>query len=184
MFFFERTIHRHTPAYTTQNDESLELSDGSVILKVLTYADNLTYYRLYREITEIAAHNYFSDPPILPNETAECFTRRIVSMCEMLWTIRLANYPTAVIGDCALHHWDRETQEIEFGGSLVPAYWGNGIMAAAFKLVAAFAKMTYSIKAMRCTTPFTNHNARRFAEKMGFDFLQLSDNAILLRKTL
>jgi len=83
-----------------------------------------------------------------------------------------------------LHHWDRNNHEIEFGGSLVPAYWGNGIMAAAFRLVAAFAKMTYSINAMRCTAPLTNHNARRFAEKMGFDLFRLSDNAVLLRKTL
>jgi len=184
MFFFERTIHRPMPAYTTQIDESSELSDGGVLLKVLTYADNQAYHKLYGEITKIVNHNYFSAPPISPDETAECFAKRIVSMCEMLWTIRLADYPTAVIGDCALHHWDRETHEIEFGGSLAPTYWGNGIMAAAFSLVAAFAKTTYAIKTLRCRTPSTNHNARRFAEKMGFNLFQLSDSTILLRKTL
>ncbi len=184
MFFFERTIHLHTPAYRIQADEPHELSDGRVLLKVLTYSDNQAYYKLYKEIAEIAVDNYFSEPPIQPNETAECFAKRIVSMCEMLWTIRLVSYPNTVIGDCALHHWDRETHEIEFGGSLAPAYWGSGIMASAFKLVAAFAKTNYSIKALRCTTSSTNHNARRFAEKMGFNLLQLSENAVLLKKTL
>lgn len=184
MFFFERTIYRHTPAYTPQIDEPRELSAGGVLLKVLTHADNQAYYKLYAEIAEIALPNSFSEPPIQPNETAESFAKRIVSMCEMLWTIRLANYPTTIIGDCALHHWDRETHEIEFGGSLAPAYWGSGIMAAAFGLVVAFAKTTYGVKALRCSTSSTNHNARRFAEKMGFNLLQLSDNALLLRKAL
>ncbi|RQP15893.1 GNAT family N-acetyltransferase [Parapedobacter defluvii] len=181
MFFFERTIHHRAHTYETSIDEPHELSGGGVVLNVLTYADNQEFFDLY---AGIAVHGQLWESPILPNETAECFTKRIVSRCEMLWTIRLADCPTKVIGDCALHHWNRETHEIEFGGSLLPTFWGKGIMAAALALVAAFAATSYGVKVLRCNTSSTNHNARRFAEKMGFKPLRQSDSTVLLSKFL
>lgn len=179
MFFLERLIHRLAPTYVIQNDSPPELSDDGVLLKVLTHADNEAYYQLYTDIDNHASVPLIS---IRQSETAAYFTKRIVSSCEMLWTIRLADTPNLVIGDCALHHWNRDTSEIEIGGSLTPAYWGSGIMAAAFLLVTEFAKTTYNIKALRCTTSPSNRNACRFAEKMGFDSYQLANDEIHFRK--
>lgn len=183
MFFLERTIYRRTARKVAQIDELHALSGSGVELHVLTCADNQALYDLY---TEIATYNdYPLESPILPDETAECFAKRIVSTCEMFWTIRLTDNPTAIVGECALHHWNRETCEIEFGGSLSPSYWGNGIMAAAFQLVATFAKRSYGIKAIRCSTSSANHHARRFVDKLGFKPLRLSDNdTFLFRKRL
>src|SRR5690606_24116893 len=182
MLFFERTPYRRTAMDVAQIDESHALSGNGVELHVLTHADNHALYNLY---AELAAYDGSSESAIQPDETAECFTKRVVSMCEMLWTIRLTDNPGTVVGDCALHHWNRETREIEFGGSLAPSYWGNGIMAAAFQLVATFAKRSYGIKAIRCSTSSANHHARRFVDKLGFKPLRLSDNdTFLFRKRL
>ena len=182
MLFFERTPYRRTAMDVAQIDESHALSGNGVELHVLTHADNHALYNLY---AELAAYDGSSESAIQPDETAECFTKRVVSMCEMLWTIRLTDNPGTVVGDCALHHWNRETREIEFGGSLAPSYWGNGIIGAAFQLVATFAKKSYDITAMRCSTSSSNYPACRFAEKMGFDPLLPSGNHIrLFRKAL
>jgi len=139
MFFFERKIYQRAPTHPLV-DEPIALSDGKVLLKVLTHADNQAFFQLQGEISEIPA-----------NETAECFAKRMVSLCEMLWTIRLVEHPDAIIGHCALHQWNRDLHEIAFGGSLISAHRGQGILAAALELVTAFAKTTYAVNTLCCT---------------------------------
>jgi len=61
----------------------------------------------------------------LANKTSTEFTRRIISLCEFIFTIRSKENPDRIVGDCALHHWNKETNEIVIGGSLYPEYWGK-----------------------------------------------------------
>lgn len=160
-------------------DEALTLSDENVALKVFNHSDMAAFFDLYMQIA-----NQFDEPPIQSDDTPDNFAQRIASACELIWTIRVTSRPDVVIGDCALHHWDRQQHEIAFGGSLMPEYWGRGIMASALQLVSAFAKTAYGVKAFHCTTSSTNHKAIRFAEKMGFDRIAQSDHTVSLKKII
>jgi len=182
MFFIERTMRqRHRLTRINQDDESPVLSGNGLLLKVLTHSDANAFFDLY---SCLDMHNASWSPTIKARETQERFAERIVSACEMIWTIRLAESPDAIIGDCALHHWNRPTNEMELGGSLLPAFWGHGIMATAFPLVSAFAKNVYGVNTLKCTTSIANHRAIRFAEKMGFKRLTGSKSAITFSKEL
>ncbi|WP_257666147.1 GNAT family N-acetyltransferase [Parapedobacter tibetensis] len=150
------------------------LSNSKVVLNVLTYADAEPFFRLYSN-----PELYDADEcPIQSGDTPESFSLRIVARCEMVWTIRLATCPDAIIGDCALHHWDSENAEIEFGGSLLPEFWGQGIMPSAFQSVIAFAKEEYGVKSVVSHTLTGNQKAIRFANKMGFKQVTVSDGHI------
>ncbi len=99
------------------------LFDDKVILKKLTKSDADFFYDLYSR-PELLIN--FDDNPFLSDETPQEFTSRIISASEFIWTIRQADTPDSVIGDCALHHWNKKNTEIEIGGSLLPEYWGQG----------------------------------------------------------
>lgn len=109
----------------------------------------------------------FEKSPFLPNETPLEFTGRIISLCNLIFTIRPSEHPDLILGDCALHHWNKETNEISIGGSLFPDYWGKGFMQSAFELLFEIAKQDLKIKAILGATKTSNHKAIRLAEKMG-----------------
>lgn len=99
----------------------LMYSNGNIILEHLTENDAPFFYELYSH-PQLAVN--FDQSPFLPGETPLAFTRRISALCTFIFTIRLQNNPDLRIGDCALHHWDKQRQEISIGGSLLPEYWG------------------------------------------------------------
>lgn len=182
MFFIERIIsRRYAPIQMDNRDERYTLSDNRLMLTALNHADADAFFELY---SRIGMHNHFERYPIQSHETPESFAQRIVSTCEMIWAIRLNNDPAKFIGDCALHHWDTKNNEMEFGGSLFPEYWGQCIMAAALHLVAAFAKNAYGVKTLKCTVSTANKRALRFAEKMRFQETSLSPSTVSLTKIL
>ncbi|MGK6351804.1 GNAT family N-acetyltransferase [Parapedobacter sp. DT-150] len=180
LFVIDRVMHQPRPLCLDANDEIHTLAGGDVVLRVLTQGDADAFHGLY---AQIGLYGYDNDL-FAPDDTPDSFTQRIVSGCEMIWTVRLANHPGRIVGDCALHHWDKETNEIEFGGSLLPAYRGQGIMAGAFSLITRFAKDRYGITAITCNTSAANHGAIRFAEKMGFKKTAPAHQTVSLKKHL
>jgi len=165
MFFLERVVRRCPRSFPIQAEQAPQLTGHRVVLNVLTCADNESYYALYASID---AYARVSERVLRPNETPDAFAMRIVSRCDMLWTIRLIDKSDEIVGDCALHKWDKNTGTIAFGGALIPTFWGQGIMAEAFQLIADYAKTVYSINSLRCSVSPVNSNALRFAQKMGF----------------
>lgn len=155
--------------------EAHTLSDEWLNLCVLTHKDAEHFFDLYRRAPEKS---------IKAGEEPEQFALRVAASSEMIWTIRLCHQPQVIIGDCALHGWDSEQGEIGFGGSLIPEYWGQGVMAAAFGLVTAFARDTYQVRTIRCTTTPSNRQALRFAEKLGFVSYHTAADTVILKKIL
>jgi ribosomal-protein-alanine N-acetyltransferase len=130
-----------------------------VILQPLTDDDAQAFFNLYFSEKEDA---------VLPEETPLQFTRRIISLCEIIWTIRLSSEPDTIIGDCALHHWDSKTGEIQIGGSLYPEYRGHGYMAAAFEQAIAHARHQLGVRIITGHTTTNNHSAIKLVQKLGF----------------
>lgn len=157
------------------------LSNDKVVLKVLTQADATSFFQLY---ACEKPHQQLRPCPLMPDDTAESFALRTAAACELIWTIRLVNTPTQIIGDCALHHWEKDKDILEFGGTLLPIFWGQGIMRAAFQSVAQHSVETYNARSLACTTTTQNNQANRFAEKMGFSPITIRDNTIRWEKAI
>lgn len=156
-------------------------SNKKVKLEKLTENDADIFYEIYSH-PQLTIN--FDESPFLANETPTEFTKRIISLCEFIFTIRLTENPDIIIGDCALHHWNKETNEIVIGGSLIPEYWGKGLMQSAFELLTMIAKQDLGIKTLLGPTKTRNHKAIRLVEKMGFEKHQVDGNDTIMRKEL
>ncbi|MDF2477417.1 MAG: hypothetical protein K0S24_2900 [Sphingobacterium sp.] len=149
-----------------------------IILKEMSVKDAESFYRLY-----------FGDESAIQDRTTDeehmnpvQFTEHILSLCEEVYSIRTVENENIVIGDCALHQWNQEENKIEIGGSLLPEYWGKGIMSAAFELLIALAKEKYQVNVLVAKTEITNLKALKFAEKLGFQKMSNEGNIIILEK--
>lgn len=107
-----------------------------------------------------------------------------MSLCEFVFTIEPRAHPELAIGDRALHHWNRETDEIAIGGSLLPEYWGRGMMQAAFELLTEIARQKLGVRTLVGQTKSRNHKAIRLFQKMGFATHLIEGDDIILRKEL
>jgi ribosomal-protein-alanine N-acetyltransferase len=152
-----------------------------IILQPLTEKDATFFYHLYT-LPQLSVN--FDESPFLPHETPVDFTNRIISVCQFIFTIRTREQPDLVIGDCALHHWNKDTSEIIIGGSLLPEYWGQGLMQSAFELLSELAKKQLGVKTLLGPTKVRNHKAIRLVEKMGFTRHDLGDGNTVMKKEL
>lgn len=156
-------------------------SDGDhikIILKEISVKDAKSFYRLYFGDESAIQDRKTDGEHMNPAQ----FTEHILSLCEELYSIRTVENEEIVIGDCALHHWNQEEKKIEIGGSLLPEYWGKGIMSAAFELLIALAKGKYQVNVLVAKTEITNLKALKFAEKLGFQKMTNEGNIIILEK--
>jgi ribosomal-protein-alanine N-acetyltransferase len=150
-----------------------------IVLKEMSVKDCDPFYRLYFTENESAGqHLEIGDKNMNPKQFAE----HIMSLCNELFTIRTVYNNNIIIGDCALHHWSEAENKIEIGGSLLPQYWGKGIMATAFQLLIQFAKEKYNVQVMVAKTDSTNHKALKFSEKLGFKKVGNEGDTIILEK--
>ncbi|CAA9292580.1 MAG: hypothetical protein AVDCRST_MAG56-4750 [uncultured Cytophagales bacterium] len=157
------------------------LTNGVLQLKRLTLADAPAFYALYA-LPEVGGH--FDQSPFLPGETAVDFTRRIITHCAFIWTIRLCAQPEVIIGDAALHHYDPQGRQIEIGGSLLPPYWGKNLMRQAFELLIDFAGHTLNVERIIGKTSPGNSQAISMVKKLGFQSVGVIGNELILRKTI
>ncbi|HMR83772.1 MAG TPA: GNAT family N-acetyltransferase [Niabella sp.] len=157
------------------------LNKESILLKRLTIEDAEAFHNLYFPKFKQGRQ---SEVHIGIDKTPSEFAEFIASVCNEIFTIRMAANPDIIIGDCALHHWNKENYEIEIGGFLLPAYWGKGIMANAFGHLICLAREEYNAETLVAKTEPINKNALKFAKKMGFDFRTFEENKVVLFKRL
>lgn len=151
-----------------------------IILKELSVKDSESFYRLYFEDESAIQDQTTNEEHTNPVQ----FTEHILSLCEELYSIRTVENEQIIIGDCALQHWNQEAKKIEIGGSLLPKYWGKGIMSAAFELLTGLAKEKYQVNVLVAKTEITNLKALKFAEKLGFQKMRNEGDIIILEKRI
>lgn len=151
-----------------------------IILKEMSVKDSESFYRLYFEDESAIQDQTINEEHMNPVQ----FTEHILSLCEELYSIRTVENEHIIIGDCALHHWNQEEKKIEIGGSLLPKYWGKGIMSAAFELLTGLAKEKYQVNVLVAKTEITNLKALKFAEKLGFQKMSNDGDIITLEKRI
>jgi ribosomal-protein-alanine N-acetyltransferase len=156
-------------------------ANDNVILEPLTDLDAEVLYGIYSHPMLIAN---LGERAFLPEETPLEFTRRMVSLCNLIFTIRLKEFPQRVVGDCALHHWKGEKHEVAIGGSLLPECWGKGLMQSAFELLTVIAKNELGATTLLAATGTGNHRAIRLLEKMGFRKNEVNEEDTVMRKEI
>src|SRR5690606_2185632 len=161
--------------------EFTDISNQQLVLKRLTEKDVIAFHSLYFQKDGQEGEKVESEE----NSRAPFeFTENIISQCNDIFTIRTTVNPEKIIGDCALHHWNKQKNEIEIGGSLLPDYWGKGLMSTAFLLLIPYAQQIYAINKVVANTTAENINALKFAEKLGFRIVETMENNVLLEKDL
>src|SRR5690349_7860614 len=139
-----------------------ELKNNQIVLKQLTTEDSLLFYDLYFPKNGMSSNRKII---INENKTPIEFTKNIISKCNHIFTIRTLENPNRIIGDCALHDLNQEKNEVEIGGTLIPEFWGKGIMASAFQLLIELAQHEYSVDKIIAKTEIENSKALKFAQK-------------------
>jgi ribosomal-protein-alanine N-acetyltransferase len=134
-----------------------------ILLKPLTTDDASHFYALYQN----PGVNHGSEP-FLPGESPLDFTKRIIDACVEIYTIRLITDEETIIGDCALHDPDYQCEEIEIGGSLLPAFQGKGLMQEAFSLLEIRAREEYKMQCLIAKTEDRNNPAIMLMKKLGY----------------
>lgn len=150
------------------------LNKENVLLQRLSEADAAAFFQLYAE----------SERPVTGNKTPLEFIQHIISLCNEIYSIRMVDDPGVLIGDCALHDWNVSKREIEIGGTLLPEYWGKGIMKTAFDLLISRAQQNYAVDTILAKTEIDNKKAIKFALKMGFKKTGTVGDTLLLVKQL
>ena len=157
------------------------LLSKNIALQVLHLEDAEGLYFLFKQAKIIASYD---SPVIQADESEVDFTKRIIATCDYSWSIRLIETPDVLIGICALHHFDKENKQIEIGGTLLPDYWGQGIMQNAFQTIIQFASEELNIKQLIGKTKPTNFKAIHLVEKLGFKKASVSNKELILLKKL
>ncbi|MEH6308419.1 GNAT family N-acetyltransferase [Olivibacter sp. CPCC 100613] len=136
-----------------------------IVLRKLTIEDAEIFDNIYTRPDLFWKININDE---IGNETAEEFTKRMLWLCKYIYTIRLRNEPEKVIGCCVLYNWNKKKKDIFFGGSLLPEYWGKGIMPTAFNQMVEMAKYCLGASFIKICINEDNQPATRMVEKLGF----------------
>lgn len=112
------------------------------------------------------------------------FTKRMLWLCQFIYTIRLKTSKKEVVGSCVLYNWDKENKSIYFGGSLIPAYWGYGFMSAAFSQLMEMAKYYLGARIVKINVKKENEQARKMVEKLGFSIEEQLEESLLFSRPI
>ncbi len=142
------------------------LSSNAILLRKLSIEDAQVFDNIYTrpelsgKINDDTQHTHDDD--------AEGFTRRMLWLCKFIYTLRLKDKPSEVVGSCVLYNWNKKRKEIYFGGSLLPQYWGKGMMSVAIGHMVEMAKYCLGAEKLNIALKKNNANGIRMAEKLGF----------------
>ncbi len=159
----------------------MTFSNDTIILQELTLDNAPHFYEIYKQRKLMAN---FEEETFYASETEEDFTKRIMSVCNFAFTIRLKEKPDEIIGDCELHHCNKAKGEIEIGGSLLPGYQGHGLMEQAFLLLMDFARQEMDMHTIIVKTNVLNEHALSLARKMDFSVSENTGKQIILKKEI
>ena len=157
----------------------MNLETERLLLSEITLNDTESIFAIYSHPKVI---EYYTDAPIAGEEDTINFISRITAGNNLIFSIRLKEKPDDIIGDCGLHDWNDETHTVEIGGSLLPHFWGKGIMTEAFNTIICYEKNEMNVQAAMAKTNRYNRQAIRAIKKLGFTVVSMSENEVMLSK--
>ena len=94
------------------------------------------------------------------------------------WAICLKENPEQVIGDISIVAIDENDSSCEIGYVLGEAYWGNGMMTEALKVVLDFCFTQAGFQKVRARYVSLNPASGRVMEKAGMSYLKTITNGV------
>jgi len=159
----------------------MNIETNRLLLSEITLNDTEAIYTIYSNPKVI---EYYTDAPIAGEEDTVNFISRITSGDNIICSIRLKETPDIIIGDCALHDWNHDTNTVEIGGSLLPDYWGKGIIAEAFSALIDYAEKEMKVHTITAKTQRHNRQAIRAVKKLGFTVINMNEKETVLSKKM
>lgn len=157
-------------------------SHNSIVLKKLSIEDAQVFDDIYARPELSGKINY--DDEHGEDEDAHQFTKRMLWLCKFIYTMRFKDDPNEVVGSCVLYNWNKKRKEIYFGGSLMPRYWGNGLMSLAFNQMMEMAKYCLGAERIKIALAKDNTKGIKMAEKLGLSVADTIDNLLIYSKPL
>tara|TARA_R110000744_G_scaffold244054_1_gene360939 strand:+ start:33 stop:602 length:570 start_codon:yes stop_codon:yes gene_type:complete len=158
-----------------------KLEKITIQIKPLTLKDSEAVYDLFSNKKVLKS---YLERPIKEKSLTSGFIRRITSEGNWTWKIYQENKPESFLGICGLHHLDKKNRTIEIGGTLMPNYWGKGIMKQTFEFIIEIARKDMEINRVIAKTSTRNKQAIRLVEKLGFTITKSNETETHLLKTL
>ena len=157
----------------------MNLETERLLLSEITLNDAESIYAIYSHPKVI---EYYTDAPIAGEDDTVNFISRITAGDNLIFSIRLKEKPDDIIGDCGLHDRNEETSTIEMGGSLLPDFWGKGIMTEAFNALIIYARNEMNVRMIMAKTNRHNRQAIRAIKKLGFTVSSMTEAEVILSK--
>lgn len=157
----------------------MNLETDRLLLSEITLNDAEAIYAIY---TNPKVIEYYNDAPIAGEEDTVNFISHITEGDNLIFGIRMKESPDTIVGDCALHDWNPETKTIEIGGSLLPQFWGKGIITEAFNALLQYARNERQINTVLAKTNRHNKQAIRAIKKLGFAVSSTKNEETILCK--
>ena len=149
-------------------------------MKPLTLMDEEEVYELFNN--DLVLQSY----PVKPIDTREqtpAFIRRITT--DGCWSWKITPLEGSdLIGICSVHHLDEVNKTIEIGGTLLPQYWGKGVMGSAFEIIIERAQMDFKVEKVIGRTLSSNIQAIQLVKKLGFELVSTGGKETVLTKRL
>lgn len=86
------------------------------------------------------------------------------------------------MGTCGFHCWNPKEKAIDVGYDLKEAYWGNGYMQEAMRVIIKLAVQELKVKQVNAHIYFENDKSITLIEKLGFKFSGKEYNCIFRGK--
>ncbi len=157
----------------------MNLETERLLLSEITLNDAESIYAIYSHPKVI---EYYTDVPIAGEEDTVNFISRITDGDNLIFSIKLKEKPDEIIGDCGLHDWNEKMHTIEIGGSLLPDFWGKGIMTEAFNALISYARNEMKAQTIKAKTNRHNRQAIRAVKKLGFTVFSMTETEVILSK--
>jgi len=113
---------------------------------------------------------YWSSAPMLEAGQAESKIAELLDAFEKRERINwlVTDKEAAVIGTCALFHFDAKHRRAEIGYALHPDHWGKGLASEAVALAIDWGFRTLGLHRIEADIDPRNESSRRTLERLGF----------------
>lgn len=140
--------------------------NDQILLKKLRLTEAEEFFHLHDYPAVFG--KYIQELNMKEEATAHSFTKRLFWLTEAIYTIRLHAKPEMIVGSALIYKGGKARNEFYFGGTLLPAYRGMGILLRAFEQIIELSKYCYNIFEVRVSLNISNELANNTMNKLGF----------------
>ena len=150
-----------------------EFKTDRLVLRKPQIDDSELLFFIRNEKSSAEAMGIF--PDVEQKDTMKFISKILLGIDNKKWHYWLIVRENKIIGSISLWNLDKELCSAEFGFQIGEKYQREGYMSEAFKTVEEYAFDVLELKKIFIYTSDDNSKAKRFVEKMNYQFLETID---------